>query len=96
MGEKKSKFGDFAMITWKYVFIIEETKERISEIIESVTSDIPPSSLVHLHEFHIEESHKYFGTHNDDTAVIMREVGAIQLEKSEVERIYAEMKAKGL
>jgi len=84
------------MITWKYVFVIEETKERISEIIESVTSDIPPSSLVNLHEFHIEESHKYFGTQDDDTAVILREVGAKQLERAEVERIYSEMKSRGL
>jgi hypothetical protein len=82
------------MIAYKYVFVIEEAKERISEIVESVTSDIPPSSLVNLHEFHLEESHKYFGTHDEDTAGMMRAVGALQLARSEIEKLYAEFKVK--
>jgi CRISPR/Cas system-associated protein Cas5 (RAMP superfamily) len=82
------------MIAYKYVFVIEETKERISQIVESVTTDIPPSSLVNLHEFHLEESHKYFGTQDDDTASVMRAAGALQLPKAEVEVLYAAFKAK--
>ncbi len=82
------------MISWKYVFVIEETKERISEIVEIVTTDVPPSSLVNLHEFHLEESHKYFGTHDEDTARMMLAAGAMQLSRPEVETIYKELQAK--
>ncbi len=81
------------MTTWKFVFVIEETKERISQLVESVTSDIPTSSLVHLHEFHQADGHQYFGTHDNDTAIMMRAVGAKELGDLEISDLFASLAA---
>jgi len=79
------------MKPWKYVFVIEETKEPISKIVESVTSDIPTSSLIHLHEFHKADGHQYFGTDDLDTATMMRAVGAKELQDLEINDLFAEL-----
>jgi hypothetical protein len=83
--------GDFVMTSWKYVFVIEETKEPISKLAESVTSDIPTSSLVHLHEFHQADGHQFFGTNDLDTAIMMRAVGAKELQDLEINALLAEL-----
>jgi hypothetical protein len=85
--------GDFVMTSWKYVFVIEETKEPLSKLVESVTSDIPTSSLVHLHEFHKVDGHQYFGTNDLDTAIMMRAVGANELQDLEINELFAELEA---
>ncbi len=79
------------MPSWKYVFVIEEAKEPISKLVESVTSDIPTSSLVQLHEFHQADGHQYFGTDDLDTAIMMRAVGAKELQDLEINALRADM-----
>ncbi len=79
------------MTSWKYVFVIEETNEPISKLVESVTSDIPTSSLVHLHEFHKVDGNQYFGTNESDTAIMMRAVGARELQDLEINELFAEL-----
>lgn len=81
------------MTSWKYVFVIEETKEPLSKLVESVTSDIPTSSLVHLHEFHKKDGHQYFGANDLDTAIMMRAVGAKELQDLEISALFAELEA---
>jgi hypothetical protein len=83
--------GDFVMASWKYVFVIEETKEPISKLVESVTSDIPTSSLVQLHEFHKADGHQYFGTDDLDTAIMLRAVGGKELQDLEINDLFAEL-----
>ena len=79
------------MASWKYVFVIEEAKEPISKLVESVTSDIPTSSLVHLHEFHKADGHQYFGSDDLDTAIMMRAVGGKELGDLEINELFAEL-----
>jgi hypothetical protein len=86
--------GDLGMEAWKFVFVIEQTKDSLTQLVESVTSDIPTSSLAQLHEFHKVDGNQYFGTHDHDTAVMMRAVGAKELGDIEMLALYKELGIK--